>query len=368
MNKSDHKRQIEKAHPFRSRNTEDAILSSLKETDNFKSLNFISTLGYALKSRTGFEDILKTIMTKLDTQLKAESQTIHLVDRANDIFESYFFADKDIFKIEKIPLTDKSMIAGIALEKRKTIIIPSENHKYTTKGDLLSAQSEKPKSALCVPMISRGESLGVIELINKTDGTIFNETALPFLVSIIDFITLIIENQILLKKNIELSTIDDVSNLYNLKHFKQMLNVELKRANRNSKPFSLIFFYLYFFKDINDTHGHQTGSSVLNKIGKLLKDNLRETDISARYGGDEFVVILPQTDEKNAKIVAEKLRKLISKTTFSKEDRVTLKITASFGIATYPIHSTNPETLLKLADQAMYMVKKSGRNGVRVYS
>ena len=184
MNKSDHKRQIEKAHPFRSRNTEDAILSSLKETDNFKSLNFISTLGYALKSRTGFEDILKTIMTKLDTQLKAESQTIHLVDRANDIFESYFFADKDIFKIEKIPLTDKSMIAGIALEKRKTIIIPSENRKYTTKGDLLSAQSEKPKSALCVPMISRGESLGVIELINKTDGTIFNETDLTFLVSI----------------------------------------------------------------------------------------------------------------------------------------------------------------------------------------
>ena len=102
--------------------------------------------------------------------------------------------------------------------------------------------------------------------------------------------------------------------------------------------------------------------------GKLLKNNLRETDISARYGGDEFVVILPETDNKNAKIVSEKLRKLISKITFSKKNSVNLKITASFGIATYPIHSTNPETLLKLADQAMYMVKKSGRNGVRVYS
>jgi len=120
------------------------------------------------------------------------------------------------------------------------------------------------------------------------------------------------------------------------------------------------------FKKVNDTYGHQFGDKVLNKTAHLIKTKSRSTDIPARYGGEEFCIILPETNQDNAIIVAEKIRKSVEEYTFeSHEDPV--KITISFGVAEYPHNALNKENLITAADKALYLSKENGKNRVTVY-
>jgi diguanylate cyclase (GGDEF)-like protein len=118
------------------------------------------------------------------------------------------------------------------------------------------------------------------------------------------------------------------------------------------------------FKRINDSYGHLIGSKVLVEMGQLLLRNLRTVDIVARYGGDEFVFVLPQTTPKSAAQIAERMRKSVEQNTFLKREGYTLKLTASFGVASFPESAKSKEELIKLADEAMYRVKYQTRNAV----
>jgi diguanylate cyclase (GGDEF)-like protein len=121
---------------------------------------------------------------------------------------------------------------------------------------------------------------------------------------------------------------------------------------------------LDFFKYVNDNYGHLVGSKVLVETGQLLLNQLRRTDVVARYGGDEFVMVLPQTLPQSAKTIAERIRKRMERNVFLEKEGFNIKITASFGVASYPESAKSKEDLLRLADEAMYMVKHLNRNGV----
>jgi len=162
-----------------------------------------------------------------------------------------------------------------------------------------------------------------------------------------------------------LAVTDGLTGLYNFRYLRQTLEMELHRASRQKSPLSLLMLDVDLFKQFNDRYGHPAGDRVLQRIAWILQKRLRVTDIPCRYGGEEFAVVLPDTDSPAAIQVAEEIRRRVEGEDFSEGtgvDHATLTI--SIGVASFPGHGKDPETLLKAADTALYRAKDSGRNRV----
>ena len=188
--------------------------------------------------------------------------------------------------------------------------------------------------------------------------------ALPILAaSLLTDGALALENVRLLHKTRELSITDEVTPLHNFRYFHQALDRELKLVDRYGSTLSLLFVDLDRFKPINDQYGHLRGSRTLREVGFLIRAAVRETDIPARYGGDEFVVILPQTDGAPARLLAEKLRRLVEGHTFLPEEGINARLGVSIGVASYPTEAPTKELLLRLSDQRMYGDKEARKAG-----
>jgi len=175
--------------------------------------------------------------------------------------------------------------------------------------------------------------------------------------------------QDLLQQTQELSISDGLTGLYNQMHFFELLNLETKKSQRHNLSYSLIMFDVDFFKNYNDHNGHLHGSETLKQIGAIMKSKFRTTDLLAKYGGDEFVIILPQTDKVGAYLAAERLRESVEKQVFPGADtQPQKKLTISIGLASYPEHGLNEEAILNCADKALYFAKESGRNRTNIYN
>lgn len=157
-----------------------------------------------------------------------------------------------------------------------------------------------------------------------------------------------------------LASCDGLTGLYNYRYFKESLSIELGRAKRYAHPFSLLFIDLDYFKIYNDTNGHPNGDKLLIDLARLFSNTFRETDIICRYGGDEFVVILPETSKQATRTIAAKLNEQVANFPF--EGRQPLpgsRVTVSIGFATYPEDGQDSESLLQHADRVMYAAKKN---------
>jgi len=158
--------------------------------------------------------------------------------------------------------------------------------------------------------------------------------------------------------------IDDLTKLYNSRYLGVVIDREMKRSERYRNFFSVLFMDVDFFKRVNDGHGHLVGSRVLVEVGSVLRSCVRETDTVVRYGGDEFVVLLVETNADEAMLVAERMRKNVESEPFVRDLGLDIRLTISIGIAAFPQHATTKQHLLHLADQAMYRGKESTRNAV----
>jgi len=171
------------------------------------------------------------------------------------------------------------------------------------------------------------------------------------------------EFAILNKKLERLATIDELTNLANRRHAMAFLEQSWKQATRHNQPLSCVMLDIDHFKRVNDTHGHVMGDIVLSRVAQLLDDNARAGDIVARVGGEEFLVICPQTDIQGAAVVAERIRHAVESTQIESDD-IEICVTLSSGVAQRTENTKTPDDLLKTADEALYQAKGSGRNRV----
>lgn len=175
-----------------------------------------------------------------------------------------------------------------------------------------------------------------------------------------------LENALTVQRAESLSVTDDLTSLYNSRYLNQVLRRETKRASRSGRPLSLLFIDLDGFKQVNDQHGHLCGSKALVEAAGVIRGCARETDVVARFGGDEFSLILPDTGREGAVSLAVRIRERIAEYEFLKTDGLSVGLTASVGVATLPDVAGSAEELIRAADMAMYRVKEAGKNGIHV--
>ncbi|MEJ1383542.1 MAG: diguanylate cyclase [Candidatus Sedimenticola sp. (ex Thyasira tokunagai)] len=165
-----------------------------------------------------------------------------------------------------------------------------------------------------------------------------------------------------------LATHDPLTGLLNRSEMRRQLGIELGRADRYNRSPSIMMVDLDHFKRVNDVHGHQAGDRVLEDVSRLIREQVRDVDIVARYGGEEILVILPETNKESARVLAERLREDIEKQVITLTNGVEIQITASIGVAGYEDDGSTLEALISRADQALYVAKSSGRNRVNCLS
>jgi diguanylate cyclase (GGDEF)-like protein len=223
-------------------------------------------------------------------------------------------------------------------------------------------------SVIAFPLGCRGRRVGALIGLDRVASSREPRMALSNLRAVrvlLEPAAVALDNALLLRRAEELSVTDDLTHLYNSRYLDQVLRRETKRASRSGRPLSLLFIDLDGFKSVNDSHGHLYGSRALVEAAAVIRGSARETDMAARFGGDEFAIVLPDTGSEGAFAVGERIRERLAAHVFLADDGLNMRLTGSVGVATLPDVANSAEELIQAADRAMYEVKDRGKNGIQ---
>lgn len=310
--------------------------------------------------------VIDVVMEKAHVSLRSEIWCLFLLDERE---ETLTLARTGGVQLDndrpyRVPLG--RAVEGRVLETRRPLIINDLRNDSRHDPEFDRRVGVESRSVLAAPLISRGRVIGVVKLVNRLPGDFFSPADQSLVTLLMEPAAIALENAILFKKMEELSVTDDLTRLYNGRYLNSFLLREIKRCRRYHFPVSLIFLDMDGFKTVNDRFGHLAGSQTLTEIGQVLRQTVRDIDVVARYGGDEFVIVLPQTDAQGAMVIGERIRKRIENAKFLPGMGLSVHLTASLGISVFPELGRTRDELIHGADTAMYRVKGSGKNGVQL--
>ncbi|MFW6369168.1 MAG: diguanylate cyclase [Myxococcota bacterium] len=328
-------------------------------------LRAVSELGKVLTSTLELPEVLGRIMEVVHDLLQARQWSMLLVDEETGRLRFEIAVGEGAEAIRGCTLSMGEGVAGWVAERGEPLLVPKvkSDPRWCARFD--QASGFCTQSILAVPLKLRGEVIGLIELIGGEGDAPFDADDQRVLSLLADFAAIAIQNARIFARIQASSLQDEHTGLFNARYLQQALAREVERGRRYRRPLSLVFFDLDRFKAVNDLHGHLAGSALLAEVGDVLRGVCRKTDVACRYGGDEFVVLLPQTDRVGAMDCAERMRSAVAARHFLADRGDPIRITASFGVASFPEDGEDAESLLGRADGAMYEVKARGRDGVR---
>jgi len=319
----------------------------------------------ALTSSLDLDSILQTIMEKMAEYFRPDTWSLLMIDHERD--EMYFAiaVGTAAEALKNVRLKVGEGVAGYVAQHGERVIVPDvySDPRFAKRIDEMTRW--ETRSVVCFPLRSGSRVLGVIQLVN-VDMDHFGDPEIYFLQSLCDYAAIAIENARAVEKIQELTITDDCTGLFNARHLYKTLETEVYRSARFGYEFTVLFIDLDHFKYVNDTHGHLIGSKLLAEVGYLVKAHLRLIDYAFRYGGDEFVVLLPQTGKDAGLVVAKRLRDNLRTGLFCRDEGLNLNVRASIGLATYPQDAKTPHDIIRQADEMMYLVKNTTRDNIGI--
>lgn len=335
-----------------------------------RKMENLSVLYDVSKAMNFMNDLKKTLLLILDksrSAVNAQKGSIMLLNKESQMLEVKVVRGIDPLAEKKI--NDGEMectkirlgegVGGKVAETMQYMVVDD-----TRKDDRFKkSEASNVQSIVCLPLVADNECIGVMNISNKISGEKFTEEDVSLLLTLAGQVAVTINNANLY----HLAITDGLTQLFINRYFRQKLHDEILRCKRYRHPVSLILTDIDHFKKFNDTYGHQQGDAVLANTAKIYKKTVRDTDIPCRYGGEEFAVILPETDSQGAALAAERLRKEVEAFEYPGLKGEKLKVTISLGVASFPDHAEDVEGLIEKADIALYACKEGGRNCSRLY-
>jgi diguanylate cyclase (GGDEF)-like protein len=321
-------------------------------------------IGKALTSTFNMDQILVMVLNLISELIRAKNWTLFLLDPVTRelYFEVVVGLDKDMLTDVRIKLGEG--IAGSVALTGEPILVPDVNQdpRFCQRVDDITGFVTR--SIICLPLKIQGSVLGVVEIINPEDAVLFQHRSMMVLSIIADYLAIAIENSRNYRKISALAVTDDVTGHYNTRFLHQQLDRLLQPDNGQPQELSLVFLDLDNFKRVVDTVGHPLGSKVLKEVADVIAAQLAPEERLVRYGGDEFIVIMPGVSKKLALNKVEAIRRAMDRAAFLQHAGLRVKLTASFGIANYPQDAADKGELLHIADNSMYHSKELGKDAV----
>ena len=309
---------------------------------------------------TIFESVLSCALQMLNAQavflVTVDAGRIRKFARRRD-------ADGQMHGLERYELPSHAGISRWVLLEGRPVHVPDVGADPRYHPSIDSLPGLKTSAVLAAPLKIRDAVLGVLVAVNRLDASGFDLRHIRVLSLLANQTAIAVENGKLYRRAEQLAITDDLTQVYNFRFLKMALRREVKRAARFGQTFSILMIDVDNLKHYNDQNGHLRGSEVLRTVAQILVREARSIDVVAKYGGDEFVVILPQTARGGACVLAERIKTSVETTAFPLVPPGV--ITVSLGVATYPANGITAGELLEAADVALYAAKQSGKNRVQ---
>ena len=332
------------------------------ESRQMDHLRVFHEVARALTQTLELEEILLAIMEKMAQFFGPERWSMLMVDeKAQQLYYAIAVGeDAETLKGLRIPLGEG--VAGWVASTGNPLVVPDVSLDEQWSAFSKAHPELNIQSIACVPVRSGDKTLGVIQLLNsKLD--LLSEYSISFLRLLCDYAAIAIQNARSVERIHELTITDDCTGLFNARHLYTLLDEQLAEHNQNpAHQFSLLFLDLDRFKQVNDTHGHLIGSRLLSEVGGVMKRTLGPANFCVRYGGDEFVALLPGMDKKTAIEATTHLWDQLRQEKFLSGAGLNLNLAGSFGLATFPEDGETVQTIIRAADTEMYRAKTTRDN------